>query len=481
MCRESTRRSDDGAVGGKKRTSTLEEYSYEIKNHFADRQTDIHTNEHGVCRRDEATVGSPQTNLRAPHQTSPEPQFPEESMPMYSTFKRPGRHPVGGWRRFFIVVVWITTAAIILLLCSTTTSRILIVHAQSDGGTITTTVDGRFSYSLTTFNPAGKLIQVERALLAASLGPPLVAVVVVGTSNDQVDDDHSNPGASILLAAPQLLPSPLLRDDGTSRFAQIAPHLVMGHTGIAADGRLLLDLAQQFAVSHTYTYDEPIPVGLFLEELSLLMQECTMKQGIRPFGVTLLVGYIPPPPHNNNKPRLFRIDCSGSVEELGSVAIVNGNFRGNELRSKLLDLSFKSKSGEGGDGATTLQSQRTRLSQILQEALQKSSSPSSSSNRSDSSTSSGGRYASKARNGSSKKRDGNDDDVVVDDDEADNDETDDELSDESVDVTKQKIKLPLRIISGFFSTRTGLVVGRRSAPPTAASSFNDEASDSTRK
>jgi 20S proteasome alpha/beta subunit len=86
----------------------------------------------------------------------------------------------------------------------------------------------------------------------------------------------------------QLQPMPpLMDDDGTSRFAIISPQIIIGHTGIAAEGRVVVEAAQHLAIEHSYTYDEPI------EEISLFFQEYTMKQGLRPFSCTLVLGYLP--------------------------------------------------------------------------------------------------------------------------------------------------------------------------------------------
>jgi len=223
-------------------------------------------------------------------------------------------------------------------------------------------VEGRHSFSLTTFDPNGKLGQVEGALAAASLGTPIVGAIVNRT---------------ILLASPQILPSPLMCDDGTSRFAVVSPQIVVGHTGIAADGRVVVEAAQRLAIEHSYTFDEPIPIDLFLEEMSLLFQEYTMKQGARPFGCTLVVGYLPPPSSTSNpEPRLFRIECSGAVEELRSICIVNGKFKGDGLKSKLLDMvNTRTGSETKEQGTMRMQQNRRILSQILREALDEMTTP----------------------------------------------------------------------------------------------------------
>mmetsp|Transcript_138 Transcript_138/g.353 ORF Transcript_138/g.353 Transcript_138/m.353 type:complete len:326 (-) Transcript_138:38-1015(-) len=225
--------------------------------------------------------------------------------------------------------------------------------------------DGRHSYSLTTFSPNGKLGQVERALVAASLGTPIVGVIK---------------GNNIILASPQILPSPLMNDDGTSRFSVVSPQIILGHSGIASDGRVVMECAQRLVIEHSYTYDEPIPIGLFLEELSLLFQAYTMKPGARPFGCTLLVGYLPPPrsrsaTNNTEKPRLFQIDCSGSVVELNTIAVINGKFKG-DMKTRLLDFA-KQDDGDDSTGGNrngnNKEKYKESISRILQEELQNAS------------------------------------------------------------------------------------------------------------
>ncbi len=212
-------------------------------------------------------------------------------------------------------------------------------------------IEGRFSFSLSTFDPSGKIGQVERALLASSLGTPIVAVI---------KEDR------ILLASPQILPSPLMEDDGTTRFAPVTPHIAIGHSGISADGRVLVAAAQQLAVEHAYTYDENIPIALFLEEMSLLYQEYTMTPGVRPFGASLLVAYMPLElDATKSKPQLFRLDPSGSVisyEE--NVVIVNGRFIASRSG---LESSLQAMGGASSNA--TISEDRQRLSQLLQEAF----------------------------------------------------------------------------------------------------------------
>jgi 20S proteasome subunit alpha 2 len=161
-------------------------------------------------------------------------------------------------------------------------------------------LDGRYSFSLTTFDPQGKLAQVERATRAASLGTPVIGVCT----------QHG-----VYLCAPQILPSPLMIDDGTARFLSVSKTIAVAHSGI--DGRIVVAAAQRMSVEYEFTYDEEMPIEAFLEEISLLFQEYTMKAGCRPFGCSLLVAHL-----ESSKNCLYRIDPSGAVETCGSSGMI---------------------------------------------------------------------------------------------------------------------------------------------------------------
>jgi 20S proteasome alpha/beta subunit len=256
-----------------------------------------------------------------------------------------------------------TNMLVVLLLFYTVVILASFCTAASAAAADTRRAEGRYSFSLTTFDPQGKLGQVERAMEAASHGPPIVACVVV---ND--DDDDKNNGSSsstsmiVVLAAPQVLPSPscFMQDDGTRRFVRITDEILVAHSGLSADGRVLLAAAQRLAVEHEYTYDVAIPIDSFLQQLSLLFQQYTMKPGARPFGCYLVVAYMPTTTRrrqhedSRQKPMICRIDPSGCIEKFDTdhhdggsavVVIINGNHLESltDLRAQLQTLVSSSK------------------------------------------------------------------------------------------------------------------------------------------
>jgi len=125
-----------------------------------------------------------------------------------------------------------------------------------------------------------------------------------------------------------------MNDDGTARFVKISNSIVVGHTGVNADGRVLCEAAQRLSVEHTYTFDEEIPVDVLLEEMALLFQEYTMKPGCRPFGSSLIVASL----DDNiiNGCSIFRIDPAGTVTKLDSIGHA-GRGNGDEIVQKLRD------------------------------------------------------------------------------------------------------------------------------------------------
>lgn len=260
------------------------------------------------------------------------------------------------------------------LATAVTTSRtsiilvLLLYAAVSCTAASSDRAEGRYSFSLTTFDPQGKLGQVERALEAASLGTPVVCVVV--------DESSLKKKSSIILAAPQVLPSSLMEDDGTSRFVRVTNEIVVSHSGLSADGRVLVAAAQRLAMEHAYTFDEEngIPIDFFLQELSLLFQRYTMKPGARPFGCFLIVAYMPihvkrffDDEDESYKPMICRIDPSGCIEKLDSpVVIINGNYLESltDIRSKLQELVVSSRNGASNDGDGP-----TQIANLLRSAI----------------------------------------------------------------------------------------------------------------
>ena len=96
-------------------------------------------------------------------------------------------------RRLFSTALFGGKGVVLLLGLFIVSSQRMFFHVCRANNGVTYSIHERHAFSLTVFDSKGKLAQVEYAMLAASMGTPIVACVCHDT---------------ILLAAPQLLPRP---------------------------------------------------------------------------------------------------------------------------------------------------------------------------------------------------------------------------------------------------------------------------------
>jgi 20S proteasome subunit alpha 2 len=147
-------------------------------------------------------------------------------------------------------------------------------------------------FSLTTFSPSGKLVQIEYALNAVQAGKTSLGIKA------------SN---GVVIASEKKVPSILVDESTVEKTAEISPNCGMTYSGMGPDFRVLTQKGRKAAQSYYLQYKEQIPVSILAREVAAVMQEFTQSGGVRPFGVSLLLaGY------DADGPQLFQIDPSGS-------------------------------------------------------------------------------------------------------------------------------------------------------------------------
>ncbi|PTD08240.1 putative proteasome subunit alpha type-2 [Fusarium culmorum] len=112
----------------------------------------------------------------------------------------------------------------------------------------------RYSFSLTTFSPSGKLVQIEYALNAVNQG--ITALGIKATNG-------------IVIATEKKSSSPLADQSSLSKISDITPNIGMVYSGMGPDYRVLVDRARK--------------------DVARVMQEATQSAGVRPYGVSLLI------------------------------------------------------------------------------------------------------------------------------------------------------------------------------------------------
>ncbi|MFH0700875.1 MAG: archaeal proteasome endopeptidase complex subunit alpha [Candidatus Woesearchaeota archaeon] len=134
-----------------------------------------------------------------------------------------------------------------------------------------------YDRSITMFSPDGRLLQVEYAKKTVKQGSTALGIVCKD---------------GIVLVADKRISSPLLVADAVEKMFKIDDHIAATASGIISDARVLVDRAQLKAQQHSVTYDSKIDVLSIVKDICDLKQICTQSAGLRPFGVSLLVGGV---------------------------------------------------------------------------------------------------------------------------------------------------------------------------------------------
>ncbi|OIW05334.1 hypothetical protein TanjilG_28799 [Lupinus angustifolius] len=152
--------------------------------------------------------------------------------------------------------------------------------------------DSQYSFSLTTFSPSGKLVQIEHALTAVGSGQTSLGIKAAN---------------GVVIATEKKLPSILVDEASVQKIQLLTPNIGVVYSGMGPDFRVLVRKSRKQAVQYQQLYQEPIPVTQLVREVAAVMQEFTQSGGVRPFGVSLLVAGF-----DDKGPQLYQVDPSGS-------------------------------------------------------------------------------------------------------------------------------------------------------------------------
>eukprot|EP00020_Sapocribrum_chincoteaguense_P001417 CAMPEP_0170748124 /NCGR_PEP_ID=MMETSP0437-20130122/9685_1 /TAXON_ID=0 /ORGANISM="Sexangularia sp." /LENGTH=219 /DNA_ID=CAMNT_0011086941 /DNA_START=9 /DNA_END=665 /DNA_ORIENTATION=- len=175
--------------------------------------------------------------------------------------------------------------------------------------------DSAYSFSLTTFSPSGKLPQMEHALRAVSSGSTSLGIRAKG---------------GVVLATEKKLPA-LVDPASIIKITQITDYIGAVYAGLGPDARLLTRRAQKAAVAYEQFYGERIPLAQLVRRTAEVMQEFTQQGGVRPFGVSMLIG---------DETGLYQVDPSGSYWAWKASAIGKGMIPAKAFLEKRTDVNM---------------------------------------------------------------------------------------------------------------------------------------------
>lgn len=152
-----------------------------------------------------------------------------------------------------------------------------------------------YDLSSTTYNPEGKVFQIEYAAKAIENAPTVVALrcsdgIVVGVEKPV----HSR----------MIVP-------GSNRYTYaITKHSGILVTGVLPDGRAVMTRARQEAAGYQENYGREIGITSLASRVAAYMHLFTLYGGYRPFGVTGILAGL-----EDGQPHLYMAESSGEFYE----------------------------------------------------------------------------------------------------------------------------------------------------------------------
>jgi proteasome alpha subunit len=161
-----------------------------------------------------------------------------------------------------------------------------------------------YDRSATMFSPDGRLYQVEYASKIVEQGTLGAGLIF---------------SDGVLLAANKRPSSRLLNTDSIEKVFKLDDHIGAISAGLVGDARRLVQMARKDCQENQMLYDEKILVEIVVKNLSAIKQVFTQYAGMRPFGVSFIVGGV-----DESGARLFETEPSGALAEYKAVAIGKG-------------------------------------------------------------------------------------------------------------------------------------------------------------
>ncbi len=164
--------------------------------------------------------------------------------------------------------------------------------------------DAGYDRVATMFSPDGRLYQVEYASKIVEQGTLGAGMVF---DNGVVFGADKRPGSKLMLP------------ESIEKVFKIDEHIAAISAGLVGDARRLIQLARRDAQDNRMIYEEKMQVETVVKNLSAIKQAFTQYGGMRPFGVSFVIGGV-----DESGIRLFETEPSGALAEYKAVAIGKG-------------------------------------------------------------------------------------------------------------------------------------------------------------
>lgn len=167
-----------------------------------------------------------------------------------------------------------------------------------------------YDRTIAVFSPDGRLFQVEYAKEAVKRGATIFGLIFKD---------------GIILATVKPVMS-LMIGESLEKIFQVDDHAAAVAAGLLADARVLVNQSRVRAQIHKITYEEPIDIWSLARVIADRMQISTLYAGLRPFGVSFLIGGV-----DKTGPHLIESDPSGMLFEWQAYSIGRGGILANKI------------------------------------------------------------------------------------------------------------------------------------------------------
>ncbi len=181
-------------------------------------------------------------------------------------------------------------------------AAVSLTHSRS-----ATTALSRSEYDsgVNTFDPQGRLFQVEYAQKTIMLGTTAVGIQTA---------------EGVVLAVEKRLKSKLLVPSSQKKIFKLDGHIGCAMSGLGPDARTLIEHARVETQNYWFNYDEPMPVRSCAQSISDVTVDFGTSKMARPYGVSLLIVGV-----DEKGPSLYCTDPSGKFTKFSAKAIGGGS------------------------------------------------------------------------------------------------------------------------------------------------------------
>ncbi len=163
------------------------------------------------------------------------------------------------------------------------------------------------------FSPDGKLFQVEYAKEAVKRGATSIGIVCKD---------------SVVFVAHKNIVEKLMVPSTIQKIFKIDVHIGATYSGLVPDALYLIDVAREIAQNHRFVFNETKSIEALVKGLANQMMQATQYGGLRPYGVSFLIGGY------DNAPRLYELGPDASLAGYKADAIGFDRKQATEILEK---------------------------------------------------------------------------------------------------------------------------------------------------